>query len=109
MRDHSSGAPLALFCYGRANVGLDQMPVYDPLRDHLRLCNLPLLRMSFAEIEGVIGRPLPLSAREYQWWWANEDPMITRHSQSRAWKAAGYDAEVSLTEQMVVFQRQHPD
>jgi hypothetical protein len=61
--------------------------------------------MSFAEIEELIGRPLPRSARKHHWWWANEALTITRHSQSRAWKAAGYDAEVSLTEQIVIFRR----
>lgn len=83
------------------------MLIYDPLRDNLRRCNRRSLRISFAEIEDLIGRPLPPSAREYQWWWANEDPTTTRHSQCRAWKSAGYDADVDLAGQFVVFRQEN--
>jgi hypothetical protein len=65
--------------------------------------------MSFAEIEDILGQPLPASAREHQRWWSNEDPTMTRHSQARAWKTAGYDAEASLAERIVIFRRENPN
>jgi len=45
--------------------------------------------MSFAEIERLIGGPLPRSARTYQAWWANQ---FTDGApvQSYAWMDAGY-------------------
>jgi hypothetical protein len=81
------------------------MSVYDPLRDYLQQCNLQNLRMSFAEIEDLLGRPLPPSARRRAEWWANEDPDITAHVQCRAWQSAGYAAEVNLTGKAVTFRR----
>jgi hypothetical protein len=39
--------------------------------------------MSFAQIEEVIGRDLPDSARRYQAWWANE--RSGSHVQARSW------------------------
>ncbi len=42
---------------------------------------------SFADIEKVLGFPLPDSARQYQAWWSNQS-----RSQSLGWQSAGWKA-----------------
>jgi len=81
------------------------MSIYDLLRDKLIANKSPSIKMSFVEIEALIGRSLPRSAYEYDAWWSNEDPEKTRHSHSRAWSMAGYEAEPYRLQRMVTFQR----
>jgi hypothetical protein len=57
--------------------------VYEPLKIHLSQRADPAVRMTFAEIERVLGRPLPASARKYPAWWSNE--VSGSHSHARAW------------------------
>jgi hypothetical protein len=83
------------------------MSIYDALRDKLQRSKLTSLRMSFAEVEEAIGRPLPRSAYNRKEWWSNEDSASTRHIQCRSWQSAGYDAEVSITAQSVTFERKN--
>jgi hypothetical protein len=45
--------------------------------------------MSFAEIEIIIGRHLPLSAKYPQWWANQKDGM---RPQRVAWRQGGYEA-----------------
>ena len=45
---------------------------YAPLRDYLAERSEPVLHMTFAEVERVLGGNLPDSARKYRPWWANE-------------------------------------
>lgn len=54
------------------------MAIYNPLRDKLVANSSASLKMTFADIEMLIGRSLPKSAYEYDAWWANEDPVKTR-------------------------------
>jgi hypothetical protein len=58
---------------------------YDALGQHLAGASAPVT-LSFAEIERVIGRPLPASARKHRPWWAND----ASHSHARAWLGAGW-------------------
>ncbi|WP_271611840.1 DUF7662 domain-containing protein [Bradyrhizobium sp. CCBAU 21362] len=81
------------------------MSMYDPLRDKLIANASASIKMSFAEIEALIGRSLPNSAYDYDAWWANEDPATTNHSHSRAWTVAGYAAEPNRTQRTVTFRR----
>jgi hypothetical protein len=81
------------------------MSIYDPLRDKLNANKGQSLKLSFLEIEGLIGQPLPRSAYDRDAWWSNEDPTISMHSQNRAWKLAGYDAEPSRGDRTVTFRR----
>ncbi|KYK44296.1 hypothetical protein A1D31_36735 [Bradyrhizobium liaoningense] len=81
------------------------MSVYDPLRDMLITNTSRSVKMAFIDIEKLIGRSLPSSAYEYDAWWANEDPELTTHSQSKAWTIAGYHAEPSLAQRTVTFRR----
>src|SRR5262249_1696284 len=43
---------------------------YDPLREHLASCADSRIRMTFAELEELLGR-LPDSAYQYRAWWGN--------------------------------------
>jgi hypothetical protein len=78
------------------------MSKYDVLRAHLARLGRDHdeARMSFAEIEKIVG-PLPPSAREYRPWWGNSS-----HPQAQAWQAAGWIVDsVNLTAELVVFVR----
>jgi hypothetical protein len=67
------------------------MAKYDPLRDHLTRCTEPTLRLSFAEIERILGDVLPASARRYTAWWANEREGTHVHAHS--WLDPGYETQ----------------
>ena len=76
---------------------------YDPLADLLRGLNTDVVRMTFAEVEQLVG-PLPPAARARPSWWANTDPRT--HSQARAWCGVGWRmAKVRLEEETVIFDR----
>lgn len=64
---------------------------YEPLEIYLQ--NQPGAKkevsLSFREIEEIIGASLPVSARTYQAWWANQKDVSTR-SQAKAWLSAGF-------------------
>ena len=78
---------------------------YQRLYSHL--CSLPdrEWRVSFADIEAVLGFELPVSARMHRPWWSNQ---IDRHSQAIAWMAAGWEtAEVDVRGETLLFRRRH--
>lgn len=80
------------------------MSIYDPLGDFLREKDGGEWRASFSEIEGILGRLLPKSAREYQAWWANEQSPL--QSQKIAWTNAGWITDnLNLTAETVTFVR----
>ena len=62
-------------------------PRYEPLTQYLSLRAEPVVKMSFADVERVLGRPLPASARRHRPWWANEQGGT--HSHALAWLGAG--------------------
>lgn len=79
------------------------MGQYDPLRDHLAGKAAAEVPMTFAEIEKVIGRPLPASARRHRAWWSNNpsNSVITH-----AWLDAGYQTErVDMASHRLVFRK----
>jgi hypothetical protein len=59
---------------------------YDGLRTYLSGRSEPQVRLSFADIERIIGQPLPSSARRHRAWWANE--RSGSHVNARAWLEA---------------------
>jgi hypothetical protein len=81
------------------------MSVYDPLRARLNSNSATSLKLTFIQIEELIGRPLPRSAYDYDAWWSNEDPVTTQHTQNRAWRLAGFSAEPNRAERAVTFRR----
>jgi hypothetical protein len=73
---------------------------YDPLRDYLAGRLTDEVKMSFADIEKLVG-PLPVSAHTYRAWWANDSK-----SEALAWRAAGWRAQsVDQAAGRVVFAR----
>jgi hypothetical protein len=77
------------------------MGKYEPLHKHLTGGTLTEWRATFAEVEAVLGFPLPRSAYAYPAWWSND---ATGHSHSRAWLDAGWKTQnVDLQNQQVTF------
>ena len=75
---------------------------YDGLRQHLAGRTEDVVRLSFAQIEGLIEGELTASARQYRPWWANERGGT--HVHARAWLDAGRrTANVDLNAQTVDF------
>ncbi len=80
---------------------------YDPLRDHLKARPGNAVTMTFRQIEHVLGRRLPASARRYAHWWAND--RTGNHVQANAWLAAGRKVvRLDLVECRVVFVKRGP-
>ena len=77
------------------------MSKYDALGEHLAHQST-IADLTFGEIETIIGASLPASARQYEEWWANDDPT---HTQSAAWGRVGYTASPDLTNRKVRFVR----
>jgi hypothetical protein len=75
---------------------------YDGLREYLSQRTEPVVRLTFSEIEDIIGGALPASARRYRPWWANE--RSGTHVHARAWIDAGRrTANVDLQEATAEF------
>jgi hypothetical protein len=74
---------------------------YDPLYQHLLLSGRGQKAMTFADIETILGKPLPLSARKRPEWWSNS---ARGHSQAEAWRKAGYKtSKIDLVNETVEF------
>ena len=77
---------------------------YDAFTDLLRPLDAGSLEVSFAELEELLGSPLPKSAWNHQAWWANE--AHGSHSHARSWQDAGWETRrVDLTSKKVGFRR----
>jgi hypothetical protein len=80
------------------------MAKYDPLMGFLEAQSVPQLKLSFAEIERILGAPLPASARRYPAWWADE--RVGTHQHARAWLDAGCETRrLNLNSATVLFVR----
>lgn len=76
---------------------------YYPLFEHLQHCNKAAITLTFLEIEALMGRSLPASARAKKGWWSNRDSASAL--QAIAWVKAGYQVHsVDLVQQKVTFQ-----
>jgi hypothetical protein len=74
---------------------------YRPLREHLAGCSGSRVRMTFAEVEELVGR-LPDSAHLHRAWWGNNGSNV----EARAWLDAGWHVEsVNQAAGEVVFAR----
>lgn len=79
------------------------MGKYEPLTHYLEKRPDEIWDAQFAEIERVLGFPLPASAHEYPAWWANQEP---GHSQTRGWRDAGWETgRVDLASKRLRFVR----
>lgn len=61
--------------------------------------------LTFAEIEDLLGSPLPERARLQPEWWVNAEEDTSPSPQSRSWIQASRTAKANLTAQTVVFDR----
>lgn len=78
------------------------MGKYDPLKVFLASQAQDRVAISFAEIERLVGSPLPSSKRHPAWWSNNP----SNNPMTRAWLAAGYKTEqVDTAAQQLVFRR----
>lgn len=66
------------------------MPKYTALTAHLAARNLPEIAMTFAEIEALLGFPLPPSSRKHRAFWSNNP---TNSVMTKAWLQAGYQSK----------------
>lgn len=79
------------------------MSKYEPLPQFLGSVGGTMHRMSFGEIERILGFKLPKSAYEHEAWWSNN---ATGHSHARSWMKFGWRTEsVDLAARKVTFQR----
>lgn len=80
---------------------------YTPLTEFLRRQSRAVVRMSFEDIEGVIGTKLPPSATRHRAWWSNNSD---NNVMTKAWKDAGFDSEdVDMKHRRVAFRRVRSD
>lgn len=78
------------------------MSKYEPLRKFLESSTASEIPMTFAEIERVIGSPLP-DSRNIRAWWSNNP---NNNVMTKAWLAAGYKTEqVDIDGRKLVFRR----
>ena len=77
------------------------MSKYDPLSARLARMAGAEWPVSFAELEAVLGFPLPKGARAGKAWW-KPDPATP---QNRAWTEGGWAAEVDPAAGQVTFRR----
>jgi hypothetical protein len=76
--------------------------IYDPLREVLAVRDEPVVQMRFVQIESILGRSLPASARKFRPWWGNE--RAGTHVHAHAWLNAGRKtANVDLDAETVDF------
>ena len=80
--------------------------VYEPLRDHLLYSGKERLTMTFADIEKVLHRKLPASARKRTAWWSNN---AQGHVQADAWLRSSYKTiDLDLADELVTFVLNYP-
>jgi hypothetical protein len=80
------------------------MAKYDSLITYLKGREDHVFRLSFAEVERILGDSLPESARKYAAWWSNS-PVDPTHSWAREWVASGWRAYPKFADSSVEFRR----
>jgi hypothetical protein len=81
------------------------MSKYEPLSAFLKHASGRDLRLSFDEIEQILGFPLPAS-KQYPAWWSNS---ATNNTMTKAWLSAGYKTEqVDVVGEKVTFHSDAP-
>lgn len=77
------------------------MSKYEPLTAFLQSMNGREVRMSFAEIEGLLGQKLPAKSKAHRAWWSNNP---SNSVMTKAWLAAGYkSAQVDMAGEKLSF------
>lgn len=82
------------------------MSTYLALRRFLESCREDRVTMTFRDIEAVLGRALPKSARTHRAWWSNNG---SNNVMTKEWLAAGRVSEsVDMGSERVTFVRSRP-
>ena len=82
------------------------MSKYEPLERFLKTHPGEEVPMTFAEIEKIIGRPLPEKASGHRAWWSNNP---SNNVMTKAWLAAGFVTErVDMGARRLVFRKSRP-
>jgi hypothetical protein len=84
------------------------MGKYEPLARFLRKQQAHEVRLTFGEIERIVGAKLPPSARKQRAWWSNNPD---NRVMTKVWLAAGFRSEqVDMAARELVFRRvpDHP-
>ncbi|HTX48066.1 MAG TPA: hypothetical protein VME40_01630 [Caulobacteraceae bacterium] len=77
---------------------------YARLGRHLRNTSENRIRLSFKDVETILGFDLPKSARTFAPWWANDDG--GSHVQAQSWMQAGWRTrDVDVRGEQVTFER----
>jgi len=79
-------------------------PLYAELNAHLNARGNSDVSLTFEEIEGLLGVPLPSAARLHKEWWTDGDPDGAA-PQLSAWLQAGLKAHANLFARSVSFER----
>ncbi|KRA42210.1 hypothetical protein [Devosia sp. Root635] len=78
------------------------MSKYDKFASFLSASHKPEIRLTFAEIEAILGFPLPAS-KSYQAWWSNNP---WNNVMTKVWLDAGFkSSQVDIAGEQVVFVR----
>lgn len=99
-----TGRPLCLNC-ARKVVSPKSKNKYEALTSYLRFraAFTDTVKLSFAQIDGIIGDNLPLTAYRSTEWWENSPSNV----HAKAWVNAGWKVEeVNLKEAYVVFKKE---
>jgi hypothetical protein len=76
---------------------------YEPLGEFLRKQTANEIRMTFEQIERIIGRKLPASAHEHRAWWSNNPKNSVM---TKAWIEEGFRSEqVDMDGRKLMFRR----
>lgn len=80
-----------------------KMNKYGPLEDYFKAQKLSTIRLTFKEIEEIIGSDLPMSAKKYSAWWSNDKTYS--HPQANAWLFSGWEVNGMSLGEWVEFKR----
>lgn len=79
------------------------MSKYEPIFHHLSRLARKSVRMTFSEVEAVLGFKLPQSARKHREWSSNN---TGNNVMTRQWLAASYETQqVDMGRETLVFHR----
>jgi hypothetical protein len=89
----------------RLTLPLRVSPKYRPLYQYLNDRFADTVVLTIAEIEDLMGSPLPDGARTVKEWWADTDTGRPQTEQARCWREAGRSSQPNLAARTVVFER----
>ncbi len=80
------------------------MTKYEPITTYLNLCKRQSVKLSYNQIEEILGFDLPPSASKHKPWWGNGKSHP--NSQSKAWEEAVYKTTDIVLGESVTFEKE---